>query len=77
MRGRIDIHGDLLIWRGKGWKYQRCPYGGIDHQGNCGDWCPLFGEPVRYSEEVADLIICSRTIFFVSLIDEREKGEGE
>lgn len=44
MEGKIDSKGWLQIQRPSGVKGQFCPvYGDSLH---CGDWCPLFGEPI-------------------------------
>ena len=62
MKIKIDADGFLHIWRGGEFKTQVCPHNrmvalGEDWDTNeyiekfriCGDWCPLFGEPERYT----------------------------
>ena len=97
MEGKIDKHGRLCIVRGDQLTYQLCPFAGHlqsqvpdDIRENaapwCGDWCPLFGEPLTSkiniattggeSEEVygqTTLDICNNKMFrFDEFTDERE-----
>lgn len=52
MKIKIDKRGYLFLERGGAMKEQGCPFGPIyDQRGvlrkrTCGDWCPLFGEPI-------------------------------
>ena len=46
MKGRIDRHGSLLLQRGTKFKPLSCPF--QENETLCGDWCPLFGEPVNH-----------------------------
>ncbi|NCC14691.1 MAG: hypothetical protein EOM32_15110 [Spirochaetia bacterium] len=49
MKGKIDSKGKLLIERADGMKMQDCPF---SPESSCGDWCPLFGEPVFDEDRV-------------------------
>jgi len=87
MRGIITEAGKLYIERGKKITGQGCPTQNEDT--NCGDWCPLFGEP-RVSHWMGsvdpdekdrernpkdwDLTLCRTTLYFDELTDEREKA---
>ena len=73
MEGKITKDGDLMILRAGKWKQQICPACGL----NCGDACPLFGEPYKETI-VADVAIdtytlelCERKVAFTSFQDER------
>jgi hypothetical protein len=44
MKITINKCGDLEIWRHGKFKMQWCPRVGGRQ---CGDWCPLFGEPEK------------------------------
>ena len=44
MNVKINERGFLYVERVGAWNGQYCPYGRID-ESQCGDWCPLFGEP--------------------------------
>jgi len=83
MKGKIDVHGALQIYRSYRWKDQTCPFGSI---GSCGDWCPLFGEPVyNYGERPVPgakivpthiLPLCfGQILTFLELEDDRPKKE--
>ena len=57
MKGKIDQHGRLFVYRTNQWIPQLCPFAshlkstleyerdGPDKPMMCGVWCPLFGEP--------------------------------
>ena len=83
MEGKIDENGYLKI-TGRGKLY--CPFcrnsGGQD---NCGDWCPLFGEPTDHFISITDghgidkrkkdgieLQICHKPLYFDKFTDERK-----
>lgn len=72
LKGKIDAQGFFYIKRGKEYKPQECRYAG-----ECGDWCPLFGEPKEgklYNKKCIDLTICHRRwLVFDEFIDERPK----
>ena len=69
MRGKIAKNGCLLILRGKIMTEQSCPFQDGSY---CGDWCPMFGEPV-YSDEKVYLAICNRNdLIFDELEDQRK-----
>lgn len=51
MEIKIDKQGNLWIKRGGEWKKQYCP--STYDQPECGDWCPLFGEPFSLDEKIA------------------------
>jgi hypothetical protein len=85
MKGLIDKVGFLSIVRGRDTKPQKCRFTTTlipNENGQpvfvnmtCGDWCPLFREPVR--NKVGDIIqyklgICDGvTLIFDSLDDNR------
>jgi len=48
MKFKINKNGYLEIFRKNSYKIQGCPYG-VNR--DCGDWCPLFCEPVSLSGE--------------------------
>ena len=70
MKGMLDSHGFLRIYRKNEYKLQKCPFYGIF----CGDWCPLFEEPQFYEEgrkKFWSLAICKKVLVFKEFIDER------
>ena len=79
--GKICIDGQLSIKRGTKLKEQMCCSALPDEEGDypeCGDWCPLFGEPVFNvvgkdgKNKAAGLNICqNRCLEFEKFIDER------
>jgi len=78
MDGKITKDGDLMILRAGKWKQQICPTSSL----NCGDACPLFGEP--YKETIVanvavdnyTLDLCKGEWTFNSFQDEREGQEA-
>lgn len=87
MKGKIDKYGDLSIYRGqsRGFIGCKCPLSFETAEyihSTCGDWCPLFGEPVQYKIDKPSPIkwvldLChDKTLYFEELIDEREGVEG-
>jgi hypothetical protein len=79
MKIRINKYGLLSILRGKERNFikQSCPYDNSDNRGNCGDWCPLFGDPYQNDLTLKyQMDICKKTFIFSDLkdiIDEREE----
>lgn len=82
MKGKIDKDGTLYIERKGKYKCQCCPIPEIKGMegvvSGCGDWCPLFGEPVATTTEhypdddYITLTICNnRTLIFDEFTDER------
>lgn len=79
MKGKITNEGRLYILRGDRYKAQYCPHY-LDN--SCGDWCPLFGEPVRYqtqgvtqdNKEIfrTSLHLCRIQLVFDEFEDERD-----
>jgi hypothetical protein len=72
MKGKINEDGRLEIF-GRGKQY--CPFcrnsGGQKEE--CGNWCPLFGEPeyirattVYYNVKIS---LCKKTLYFESFED--------
>lgn len=53
MRGKITKCGDFYIERAGKMVVQMCPFILDEYRGHtsCGDWCPLFGEPSKESEQ--------------------------
>lgn len=64
---KIDKDGFLSIKRGNKFKEQLCPL--TEKARNCGDWCPLFGEPHKQYDEKEEIFICKKGIMR-KLIDE-------
>jgi hypothetical protein len=62
MKIKINKEGFLKIKRGNVFKNQECPRTDSETHGmsSCGDWCPLFGEPVKQTM-VTSLEICEKT----------------
>lgn len=77
MKIKIDATGGLWIKRAADYKKVWCPITQTKDQ--CGDWCPLFGEPDP--EEDADgnvtrysgIDLCHRARIVGEIIDERVK----
>lgn len=84
MKGKIDRAGCLYIERAGKVKKQRCPFYGVTEEfpdpAECGDWCPLFGEPMRetyiddYGKNKSRIVLalCHKTHEFNEFTDERE-----
>ena len=70
MKIKISRAGHLYIERGlkkSKFKTQYCPYTATGNGfAQCGDWCPLFGEP-----EHGVLKLCKTEISYDKCIDER------
>lgn len=66
MEIKINANGYLEIKRGDKWAEQYCPRTS-DGGGRycCGDWCPLFGEPVidGGSGKAWKLSLCQTTLY--------------
>jgi hypothetical protein len=92
MKAIIDKDGYLEILRGNTIKPQKCPFTastGIDtnpHSGlytseieriDCGDWCPLFGEPLDCADCGVRLTLCHKTLIIMEFEDEREKDKNQ
>lgn len=69
MKGYVDEKGHLYIIRAGVSKAQYCPY--TIFNTSCGDYCPLFGEPVKDEHKIY-LSICQRLLMFTELVDRRE-----
>jgi hypothetical protein len=73
MKGKIDENGWLWIERAGEMKAQECPC--APESSRCGDWCPLFGEPYRYTLEkgtpATAIDICQAVLVFEEFEDER------
>lgn len=73
MKGKITNEGRLYILRGDRYKAQHCP-----HSFNrCGDWCPLFGEPVERPLIYTTLDLCRKKLSFDGFKDERTHTREE
>ena len=86
MKGRIDEHGLLEIYRGDEnpdhYQKQYCPYQPFMNQDGdlkpvqCGCWCALFGEP--HKSEASDLYtlikICGKILVLDYFEDKRYDG---
>ena len=74
MKGKIDKYGSFFLERASGLKEILCPRG----LNNCGDWCPLFSEPIHNSElKIVKLEICEKEFVFDErdFTDERQKSD--
>ena len=76
MKAKIDSEGNLWINRKTQMKQQICPYlSGEDFGLQCGDWCPLFDEPIITDESMgkrAILRLCSAELILQELEDLRK-----
>jgi len=89
MKGKIDKDGVLYIERAGVMRQQMCPYSysnqlPVFSATQCGDACPLFGEPTQLSHtpsgDTYGIKLCQRELVFGKLTDERkvqEKKEPE
>ena len=93
MKVLIDEDGRLHIERAGTYRQQTCPFSfAIGMTTSCGDWCPHFGEPVFFSEEIIDndtdstlvprvqLTLCHNTAFYIpeeDLVDFRGEKKME
>ena len=80
MKGKIDEDGNLYIERAGKMKQQFCPF----DVKPCGDWCPLFGEPMDNTmswttvdghiggHKTTELELCRKKLYFDEFTDERE-----
>lgn len=73
MKIKIDEIGFISIERNGKMRSQCCPFTATSAGGlvNCGDWCPLFGEPEPFSfdpitgdptDSTIELDLCSKTL---------------
>ena len=72
----INSSGYLMIKRAGIYQEQRCPY---STDKSCGDWCPLFGEPNYFKDEmeninIDDLVLC-HTELTGTIIDKRAEAK--
>ena len=78
MKIRITENGLLEIVRsGKGSAKQYCPFTSIlqrlhGEYGRCGDWCPLFGEPITGTSSTPSTTAWSLTLCHKALWAEPE-----
>lgn len=84
MQAKIDKNGMLNINRAGTMKIQDCPMTTAVHNDGvklkwepCGDWCPLFGEPVEDCDGDTILILCKGVNCFKEFKDEREVPSEE
>ncbi len=88
MKGMINKQGVLHIQRAGYMQAQDCPYSSVpnDKYRKCGDWCPLFSEPIYLGKDRIggipvpsfDITICQdRTIRFNGFYDGRVKQVNE
>ncbi len=75
MKVKINKEGILEIERNGEFKSQFCPFimTSIGDMVNCGDWCPLFGEPELLGHTIT-LEIC-RTKFVLNDNDFKDERE--
>ena len=71
---KISEAGSLSLSRKGTFKKQYCP-NTSSHCIHCGDWCPLFGEPIRVGLYDISLDICHATFMCKTelFIDERKQ----
>jgi hypothetical protein len=74
MKGKINRNGYLQVWRGKEYKDKYCPFikSNCGDWYVCGDWCVLFGELDYEENEIPEIKLCHKTLYFKELIDERQ-----
>lgn len=92
MKAKINQYGNLEIFRGGAYKPQLCPFTTTpdikpDGDGavytdkparlNCGDWCPLLGEPYETEHGNTRISVCQRSLIFTEFEDEREKDQDK
>lgn len=70
MKGKIGKNGSLYIERAENMTAQACPFSTDEP---CGDWCPLFGEPMRHKNKWI-LNLCQPTLLFEEFVDERKES---
>ena len=63
---KIDLYGNLEIQRGNNFVPQFCIYS----DKRCGDHCPQFGTPFKFSN-ADELVICQGKSLFGVLVNER------
>jgi hypothetical protein len=74
MKGKIDKNGWLTIERSGTERPQLCPVAAYNPDidfSRCGDWCPLFGEPIYLDMNITALEICRTRLVFDEFTDER------
>ena len=73
MKGRINKHGRLRIGRAGKLKDVFCPHQpeARGEMKSCGDWCPLFGEPVSQDDGKTWIELCECSWFFTDFEDQR------
>ena len=84
MEGIINEGGILKIKRGGKMATQMCPF--AEGEARCGDWCPLFGNPIiskwigspdpdmkdrEWNPKHWYLQICHTLLYFDELVDQR------
>ena len=95
MKGKIDINGWLRIERGGKERLQECPFMQKAFEVNdiviapCGDWCPLFVEPMDNTlswttvdghiggHKTTELELCRKKLYFDEFTDERVGGNDQ
>ena len=76
MEGRITDKGNLIIRHAGEFKSQYCPWNRTDEISEyCGDWCALFGEPVKFKDQYS-LWLCNKTLYFDKFGDYRPDAEN-
>lgn len=67
MIGHINPKGELFIERGNDAKRQHCPKNFLLA---CGDWCPLFGEPIELTDGRTIIEICDCKSLCFNIFDD-------
>jgi hypothetical protein len=75
MNIKLGSGGEFYIERAGEYKPQFCPFvpENSASRSYCGDWCPLFGEPLKKGMDTFVLPLCHRELMIDSVIDERNK----
>ena len=78
MKAAINQDGFLSIERAGILQRQYCPFQAAEESQECGDWCPMFGEPDIWSQNLVSISICNgKTIKLELLEDHRIKSVSD
>ena len=71
MKAAINQDGLLSIERAGVLQRQFCPFQAADDLQECGDWCPMFGEPDIWSQNLVSISICNGKVIKLDSLDDR------
>lgn len=74
MKGEITKDGSLVLERAGVIKTQACPRDPTEGGCDCGDWCPLFGDPYKGTNDLSCLKLCDGAIWGFSDFKYHRKG---